>query len=102
MNILIEAISQKTINDNNICYQKHMTHHILNKTPLSWINSGINCFLIRDPKDVLLSYIQKNKLIDINDLGFPAQKKIFNLVKSYGKDPIVINADDCHLIQEKL
>ena len=93
INILIEAISN-TKNDNKIFYQKHMTHHILNKTPLSWINSGINCFLIRDPKDVLLSYIQKNKLIDINDLGFPAQKKIFNLVKSYGKDPIVINADD--------
>ena len=79
---------------NKHCYQKHMTHHILSKTPLDWIINGINCFLIRDPKDVINSYIKKNDLNNSDDIGFPMQIKLFNLIKKLGSNPIVINADD--------
>ena len=37
---LIKKISKKKI-DKKIFYQKHMTHHILEHTPLNWINSGV-------------------------------------------------------------
>ena len=43
----------------NIYYQKHMTHHILDNTNINWINNGINCFLIRDPSKVINSYVKK-------------------------------------------
>ena len=89
---LIIQITKKN-NQKNI-YQKHMTHHILPETPLNWIKEGINCFLIRDPKEVILSYIKKNELIDSNDIGFPMQMKIFNIVKNFGNKLIVINARD--------
>ena len=75
-------------------YQKHMTHHILSETPLEWIKNGINCFLIRNPKEVIQSYIKKNILTNSNDIGFPMQIKLLNLVKELGVKPIVINADD--------
>ena len=88
---LINIISR---NNDKIFYQKHMTHHILEETPLDWISTGVNCFLIRDPKDVLLSYITKKQLDDVNDLGFPMQLKLFNTVKDLGNEPIIINADD--------
>ena len=39
---LIKLISVKS-NSQNIVYQKHMTHHILEKTPLKWLKNGINC-----------------------------------------------------------
>ena len=90
---LIISISKK-LNNNKILFQKHMTHHILKKTPLDWITKGINCFLIRDPKDVLLSYAKKNTPIEADDLGFPSQKKLFNLIKNFNLPKIVINADD--------
>lgn len=93
INKLIYLVSQNKSNK-KIFYQKHMTHHILEKTPIEWINNGINCFLIRDPKDVINSYIKKNQLNEINDLGFPMQKKLFNYVLINGQQPIVINADD--------
>ena len=93
INKLITLMTKKN-NDKKIFYQKHMTHHILDETPLNWIDSGMNCFLIREPRDVLLSYIKKNKLIDAKDLGFPMQIKLFNHIKASGKIPIVINADD--------
>ena len=75
-------------------YQKHMTHHILKRTSIDWITKGVNCFLIRHPKDVIKSYIQKNNLDNANDIGFPMQMKLFNQVKTLIGNPIVINAED--------
>ena len=75
-------------------YQKHMTHHVLDKTPIEWIENGINCFLIRNPKEVIKSYIKKNKLVNSDDIGFPMQIKLFNFVKKSGQIPIIINAED--------
>ena len=77
-----------------IYFQKHMSHHIIKKIPINWIAKGINCFLIRHPKEVLLSYIQKNDLIDSNDLGYPAQLRLFNYIKTSNKKILVIDAKD--------
>ena len=77
-----------------IYFQKHMSHHIVKKIPINWIAKGINCFLIRHPKEVLLSYIQKNDLIDSNDLGYPAQLRLFNYIKTSNKKILVIDAKD--------
>jgi len=93
INKLIPAISQN-LNDKKIFYQKHMTHHILKKTPLNWLTSGTNCFLIRDPKAVIQSYIKKNHLNNSSDIGFPMQIKLFRFIKKFGNKTIVINADD--------
>ena len=83
-----------TNKDEKITYQKHMSHHILSQTPINWITKGTNVFLIRDPRDVILSYIQKNTLNNSDDIGFPMQRKLFNLIKDKGENPIVVNADD--------
>ena len=68
-----------------------MTHHILDETNLDWINKGLNCFLIRDPAKVIVSYIKKNTLKSIKDVGFEKLYQIFKLLNS--KKPIVINSD---------
>ena len=93
INTLIKLIIKKT-KDKEIFYQKHMTHHILDKTELEWIENGKNCFLIRNPKDVLLSYIKKSDLTNANDIGYPMQIKLFNILKDKGVIPIVINVDN--------
>ena len=68
-----------------------MTHHILDETRLDWINKGINCFLIRDPAKVIVSYLKKNTLKSIQDVGFKKLYEIFKKLNS--KDPIIINSD---------
>ena len=89
-----QVIKEILKNKNKIYYQKHMTHHILDKTNILWINDGINCFLIRDPAKVINSYVKKNKLENIKDIGFIQQYKIFNYVKdNISSDVIVINSD---------
>ena len=98
---IIKLMSKKTENK-KIYYQKHMTHHILEKTPINWIECGTNCFLIRHPKEVIDSYIKKNKLSESSDIGFLGQYKIFQKVKKLKKELIVINAEDIFKNPEKL
>ena len=81
-------------NRDYIFFQKHMSQHMIKKIPLNWIKSGINCFLIRNPKDVLISYIKKNNLNESKDLGFPSQLKILNFLKKHNEKIIVIDAED--------
>ena len=91
---LDKIIDLVTAEKDFIYFQKHMSHHIIKKIPINWITKGINCFLIRHPKEVLLSYIQKNDLIDSNDLGYPAQLRLLNYIKTSNKKILVIDAKD--------
>jgi len=78
-----------------IFYQKHMTHHLLPEVGHEWIGQLTNCFLIRDPREVILSYIKKNPAPTLEDLGFVQQCEIFNLVRDQsGKTPAVVDARD--------
>jgi len=79
----------------NIWYQKQMTQHILIDDSLEWIKDLSNVFLIRDPKQVILSYLKKFKLEDESLIGFIQLKRIFDYLKNNTEsDPIVIDAND--------
>ena len=54
-----------------------------------------NCFLIRDPAEVIASYIKKNREPTVEDVGFVQQAEIFDFVRSQtGSVPPVIDAGD--------
>ena len=79
----------------SIWYQKQMTQHILIDDNLEWTKKLTNAFLIRDPKQVILSYLKKFKLEDESLIGFIQLKRIFDyVVKNIDSDPIVIDAND--------
>ena len=89
-----EVIKSILENKKGIYYQKHMTHHILDKTNIEWLKKGINCFLIRHPSKVINSYIKKNTLQSITDIGFDQMFRLFKYVnKNISKEIIVINSD---------
>ena len=92
-NKIIKLITKKPKKE-KIFYQKHMTQHIIKNTNLDWITNGYNCFLIRHPAKVINSYIKKNSLKNIDDIGFKNQFKIFNKIKKNNLNFIVINADN--------
>jgi len=78
-----------------IFYQKQMTHHLLPQIDRAWLAAVKNCFLIRDPRDVIVSYIRKNKDPDLEDIGFVQQAEIFDWVRTRsGAIPPVIEARD--------
>jgi hypothetical protein len=78
-----------------IFFQKQMTHHLLPEVDRQWLGAVTNCFLIRDPAEVITSYRKKNDDPALADLGFIQQAEIFDWVKSHsGKTPPVIDARD--------
>ena len=78
-----------------ILYQKQMTHHLLPQVDREWLLGLTNCFLIRNPADVITSYIKKNDDPALEDLGFIQQAEIFDLVCARQEAvPPVIDARD--------
>ncbi len=57
-----------------------MTHHLLPEVERDWLGADVNCFLIRDPAEVINSYIKKNDDPTLADLGFVQQAEIFDWV----------------------
>jgi len=54
-----------------------------------------NCFLIRDPREVIGSYIKKREVSAVEDLGFVQQAEIFDFVRARTNAvPPVIDAKD--------
>jgi Sulfotransferase domain len=67
-------------NGKRIYFQKQMTHHLLPEMDRQWLGAVTNCFLIRDPAEVITSYIKKNDNPALEDLGFVQQAEIFDWV----------------------
>lgn len=78
-----------------IFYQKQMTHHLLPALDREWLSQVTNCFLIRHPREVITSYIAKNDIPTLGDLGFVQQVEIFDFVRrKTGRTPPVLDAKD--------
>lgn len=79
----------------NIYYQKQMAHHLLPGMDVDWIDSLTNCFLIREPREVLLSLVEFLPAPTAEDTGLPQQTRLFNqVVERTGVEPPVIVARD--------
>ncbi|GJL81323.1 MAG: branched chain amino acid aminotransferase [marine bacterium B5-7] len=79
----------------SLWYQKHMTHHMLDDISLDFMDTLANCFLIRDPVEVLSSYRQRRESFDASDLGFKRQFELFEYVRSRsGEVPPVLDSAD--------
>lgn len=78
-----------------VFFQKHMTHHLLDEIDRSWLEGVTNCFLIRDPREVIASYARTRGNLVIEDIGVLQQAEIFNDVRARtGGTPLVIDARD--------
>ncbi len=78
-----------------IFYQKHMTHHLLPEIDRDWLGLVTNCFLIRDPREVIASYARVRTNLTVADIGVTQQAEIFEWVRSQtGQTPLVLDARD--------
>ena len=78
-----------------IFYQKHMTHHMLPNIEREWLGKVTNCFLIRDPGEMLTSLLRILPEPTLEDTGLPQQVEIFEWVcEGAGVIPPVIEARD--------
>jgi len=92
-NDVVRGITSEIPNGKKIWYQKHMAHHLIDLSNIDWIKNFENCILIRHPKDVINSYVKKNTLNNIDELGYPQQYKIIKYLDSIGKKFIIIDSN---------
>jgi hypothetical protein len=79
----------------SVFFQKHMTHHLLPGMDRTWLTQVTNCFLIRDPRDVLLSYAKIIGTATAMDTGISQQLDIFNWVSAHQPNaPPILDARD--------
>ena len=78
-----------------VFYQKHMSHHLLPGMAHAWIHALANVLLIRDPAEVVASYVKSRATVTPEDIGLPQQLALFEaLAERHGAAPPVLDADD--------
>ena len=76
-------------------YQKHMTKHMPAGMDMGWCAAMRHCFLIRDPAEVIASYLKKMPSVDEHDIGIARQAELFREISAVtGEPPCVIDAAD--------
>jgi hypothetical protein len=73
-----------------IYYQKHMAHHLLPQLPRDWIGSLTNLLLVRDPAEVVASYMRSRADIAAEDIGLEQQSELYDQL---GAPPVIDAAD---------
>lgn len=77
-----------------VFYQKHMTHHLLPVIERGWIAALTNVLLIRDPAEVVASYVRSRTSVTADDIGLPQQVRLYDDLAAAGAQPPVIDARD--------
>ncbi len=78
-----------------VFYQKHMTMHLLPDMGTEWIRSLTNCFLIRQPDQVVASYSAVRPDLTLEDIGFYQQAELFDyIIKTTATVPMVIDSKE--------
>lgn len=79
-----------------VWYQKHMTHHILPEMmETGWLSKLTHVFLIRDPRHVVASYLNKRDTVSPEDIGVPQQQAIHDfIVGRIGQEPPIIDSGE--------
>jgi len=63
-----------------IFYQKHMAHHLLPGFDTGWVSKMKNCFLIRQPEEMLTSLIMVIPNPSLEETGLPQQEMLLQMV----------------------
>ena len=76
-------------------YLKQMTHHMPADLDMDWCAGLCHCFLIRDPAQVIASYVKKMPFVNEDAIGIRRQDELFRQIRSItGSTPAVIDSND--------
>ena len=93
-NSIVSEITGSIPDGKEVWYQKHMAHHNLPGYNLEWTQKLTNCILIRHPKDVILSYLEKYEIESAKQLGYDQQLELLHLLINLDAPFLVLDASD--------
>ena len=91
---VVDALLGPSPGDAPVWYQKHMTHHLLPHIDHGWIGSLRNVLLIRDPREVVASYVKSRAEVAPDDIGLRQQVELYDELAAGGEAPPVIDSGD--------
>lgn len=74
-----------------VFYQKQMAHHLVGDLSWDWIPALTNVLLIRDPAEVISSYLRSRQSVTAADIGLDQQLALHEML---GQSAPVIEAGD--------
>jgi hypothetical protein len=77
--------------DAAVLYAKQMTHHLADDADLAWVTGFRNVLLIRDPDEVVASYVRSREACEPADIGLLQQQRLHDALP---EPPPVIDAGD--------
>lgn len=91
---IINAITSASV-ATPLHYLKQMTHHMPTGLDMDWCIGLRHCFLIRDPAQVIASYVKKMPFVSDEAIGIRRQIELFRQIRSItGVAPAVIDSND--------
>jgi hypothetical protein len=75
-------------------YQKQMAHHLLPSFDGPWVERLVNVLLIREPHEVVASYLRSRATVTADDIGLPQQARLFDRLAAGREPPVVIDSAD--------
>jgi hypothetical protein len=90
----IAGLSEPLPPGRRVHYAKHMAHHVSRDMDLRWTLDFANVLLIRDPAEVVASYVRGRETCEPEDIGVPQQGWLQELWDEHGADVPVIDAKD--------
>lgn len=77
-----------------VSYHKQMAQHLISGIEHDWILRLTNVLLIRDPREVVSSYLRSRDQVTPEDLGVPQQASLYDELGASASPPLVIDAAD--------
>lgn len=80
--------------DAPVVYAKHMAQHIPDDMDLEWTLALRNALLIREPREVVASYVRSRETCEPPDIGLLQQARLYGYWSARGLDVPVIDSAD--------
>jgi hypothetical protein len=78
----------------HVHYAKHMAHHVSREMDLRWTLDFRNVMLIRDPVEVVASYVRARETCQPDDIGLPQQGWLLDLWDEAKAEVPILDARD--------
>jgi Sulfotransferase domain len=90
----VAALSAPLPPGRTVHYAKHMAHHVPRDMDLTWTLRFRNVLLIRDPAEVVASYVRSRETCEPEDIGLPQQGRLLALWDEHDVEVPVIDAGE--------
>jgi hypothetical protein len=90
----IAALSAPLPSGHSVHYAKHMAHHVSREMDLSWTLRFRTVMLIRDPAEVVASYVRSREACEPEDIGLPQQGWLMAFWDEHGLEVPILDAGD--------